>query len=499
MEAIRDQNFVPSALFESSSTPGLTITGKINQSTGRILVDASAGGVTEVDTGTGLTGGPITTTGTISLSVPLQPMATLAGNSLKVLRVNVGETAVEYATISSGLTVGTTVISSGTTTRILYDNAGVLGEYTISGSGTVVAMATSPVFTTPTLGVATATTVNKLTITTPATGSTLTIIDGKTLTVNKTISFTAADDTGVYTLPTGTKTLVATDVATLSNLQTVGTIIGGVWNGTAVSAAFGGTGHSIYSDGQLLIGKTSTGGLDQATLTAGTGISITNGGGSITIATTGSGTPTMKITTTFETAARFDVSGKSGSGATNFNTTGLYLQTGATGTSYQRVLWKIANTTNAKLFLGSPVFSTQLMMNDVNEGSGTGTTLVCIGQVTVDGTSHTLTDAHTGFKLVKTGGVISVYATQADGSTENASSALTTVTNQDFIEFIIKINSTTSIDYYWRKNGGALSSATNLTANMPTGTNTNIMQFSTTNQATAFDYNMYLAGASYER
>lgn len=50
------------------------------------------------------------------------------------------------------LGIGSTTISSGTTTRILYDNAGTLGEYTISGSGTVVAMATSPSFTTPALG-----------------------------------------------------------------------------------------------------------------------------------------------------------------------------------------------------------------------------------------------------------------------------------------------------------------------------------------------------------
>jgi hypothetical protein len=34
---------------------------------------------------------------------------------------------------------------------------------------------------------------------------------GKVFTMLKTMSFTAADDTGVYTLPTGTKTLVATD------------------------------------------------------------------------------------------------------------------------------------------------------------------------------------------------------------------------------------------------------------------------------------------------
>lgn len=58
---------------------------------------------------------------------------------------------------SGGITVGTTTIASGTTTRILYDNGGVLGEYTITGSGTVVAMSTSPVLVTPTLGVASAT------------------------------------------------------------------------------------------------------------------------------------------------------------------------------------------------------------------------------------------------------------------------------------------------------------------------------------------------------
>lgn len=51
----------------------------------------------------------------------------------------------------AGITVGTTTISSGTNTRILYNNAGVVGEYAISGTGNV-AMTTSPAFTTPDLG-----------------------------------------------------------------------------------------------------------------------------------------------------------------------------------------------------------------------------------------------------------------------------------------------------------------------------------------------------------
>lgn len=49
----------------------------------------------------------------------------------------------------SGITVGTTTITSGSNTNIEYNNSGVVGEYTITGSGTVVVMATSPTITTP--------------------------------------------------------------------------------------------------------------------------------------------------------------------------------------------------------------------------------------------------------------------------------------------------------------------------------------------------------------
>ena len=53
---------------------------------------------------------------------------------------------------AADVTVGSTTITGGTTTRVLYDNAGKLGEYTITGSGTVVAMAAGPTFTAPVLG-----------------------------------------------------------------------------------------------------------------------------------------------------------------------------------------------------------------------------------------------------------------------------------------------------------------------------------------------------------
>jgi hypothetical protein len=53
------------------------------------------------------------------------------------------------------------------------------------------------------------------------------------------------------------------------------------------STANGGTGQTSYTDGQILIGNSSGNGLTKSTLTAGTGITVTNGNGSITIAASG--------------------------------------------------------------------------------------------------------------------------------------------------------------------------------------------------------------------
>jgi hypothetical protein len=89
----------------------------------------------------------------------------------------------------------------------------------------------------------------------------------------------------------GTKVLDATSLGSAvvsSSLTSVGTIGTGVWNGTTVATGYGGTGQTTYTNGQLLIGKTD-GTLAKATLTASTGVTITNGNGTITIAATGSG------------------------------------------------------------------------------------------------------------------------------------------------------------------------------------------------------------------
>jgi hypothetical protein len=58
----------------------------------------------------------------------------------------------------------------------------------------------------------------------------------------------------------------------------------------------GGTGQTSYANGELLIGNSTGSTLTKATLTAGTGVSITNGAGSISIAATNNGTVTSVAT-----------------------------------------------------------------------------------------------------------------------------------------------------------------------------------------------------------
>lgn len=70
-----------------------------------------------------------------------------------------------------------------------------------------------------------------------------------------------------------------------SSLTSVGTLTSGTWNATTIAVNRGGTGQTTYTNGQLLIGNTTGNTLTKATLTAGQNVTITNGAGSISIAT----------------------------------------------------------------------------------------------------------------------------------------------------------------------------------------------------------------------
>lgn len=198
----------------------------------------------------------------------------------------------------------------------------------------------------------------------------------------------------------------------------------------------------------------------------------------------------------FSAATRYNVTAI-GTGAFTPGTNGVSLITGATGTSsISGDFFVDQGVDGMSLYADSPTFS--CIAQAPSPTNGTGSSFFGIGLPTVAGAGHTYTVKHAGFKILKVAGVISVYGTQADGSTENATSALTTLAVNDSVEMILVINGTTSIDYYYRKNGGAISAATNLTANMPSG-NMGTFRFSSSNNATAFTYNVSVASWSYNR
>jgi len=207
----------------------------------------------------------------------------------------------------------------------------------------------------------------------------------------------------------------------------------------------------------------------------------------------GGGIPTMKVSTAFETATRFSETATSGTAT--YDVTGLLLDT--TGTTTRAIRERLIITTSNTVTTGSPIFTTKIRIPTVGT---TGTAYVGIGAITCNGAGHTFTEAHTGFKVVMSSAVAALYATQADGTTETASAALVADMNDpgtnDFDLIVVK-NSTTSIDYYYRKNADDLSSATNLATNLPT-TSTSL-QVGVSNNSSASQQILRIYFMTYER
>jgi hypothetical protein len=94
--------------------------------------------------------------------------------------------------------------------------------------------------------------------------------------------------------------------------------------GGTLAVVNGGTGQTSYTDGQLLIGNTTGNTLTKATLTPGSGVSISNGGGSITISATGSGGTVTSVSVV-------SANGFAGTVATATTTPAITLTTTITG------------------------------------------------------------------------------------------------------------------------------------------------------------------------
>jgi len=209
-----------------------------------------------------------TTTGTLNVYGGLG----ITGNAFIGGTINVASTNASVISgisfVNGAITVGAwnaTVISPtyGGTGQNYGSSSGIL-KYTTGTASLVTAPTGTLVGTTDSQNL-TNKTYNGVTITAPATNATLTLADTTTLTTsgafNLTLTTTALTN---VTFPSGTKTLVATDVTSLSSLTTasslnsIGTITSGTWAGTVITSLYGGTGFNSYAVGDLLVASTGT-------------------------------------------------------------------------------------------------------------------------------------------------------------------------------------------------------------------------------------------------
>lgn len=147
----------------SGGTTGLSFSGSPITTSGTLTL---GGTLVVANGGTGLTA---TTVGGLLLGTSTSAFTNLPiGANTYVLTSN-GTTASWAAPSGGGLTVGTTTITSGTDTYALYNNAGVLGNRAVTGTGNSV-LSTSPTLVTPVLGTPTSVTLTNATGLPPTTG-----------------------------------------------------------------------------------------------------------------------------------------------------------------------------------------------------------------------------------------------------------------------------------------------------------------------------------------
>jgi hypothetical protein len=293
---------------------GLSIAsnGLISFASGQTFPGGSGGSVTSVNTGAGLTGGPITTSGTISIPAAGVTNAMLANPSITV---QAGSGLSGGGTVALGGTVTLTNTASGGTVTSVNTGAGLSGG-PITTSGTIsipAAGVTNTMLANPSItvqagsglsGGGTVALGGTVTLTNTASGGTVTSVNtgagltGGPITTNGTISIPAAGVTNGMLANPSITVLAGSGLSGGGTVALGGTVslasnLAGTTNGIAYfSSPANLVSTPAPADGQILIGSTGNAPV-LGTLTAGQNISITNNPGSVTISAASGSSATL--------------------------------------------------------------------------------------------------------------------------------------------------------------------------------------------------------------
>lgn len=282
-----------------------------------IFAAAGTGTSVGLNVGAGKTlavAGTLTATGTTNLTSPAvttgitTPSTTFALANTTATTVNLAgaATAVNIGAATGTATVNNTTLAAKAITAST--TLAVTGTSTLTGAVTATAGVTGPI-----------TSSNAIITGGSVTGITdLAVADG---------------GTGASTAAGALNNLLPSQTSNANKyLQTDGT--NASWDAIAVNTSDitgtlavtnGGTGQTSYTDGQLLIGNSTGNTLTKASLTAGSGVTITPGAGSIQIAFTGPGSGSVTSTSVVS------ANGFAGTVATATSTPAITLSTSVTG------------------------------------------------------------------------------------------------------------------------------------------------------------------------
>jgi hypothetical protein len=202
------------------------------------------------------------------------------GGGTGILPVTSGGTGLDTIPTDGQLLIGDTA-SSGYKLHVIDTGAGIA---ITNGAGTILITNTGVLSNIAGSGIGVSSATGNVTV---SNTGVLSAIAGSGISVSSATGNVTFANTGVLSFSGGSTGLLPS-TATTGVVSLSGTL----------GVGYGGTGQTTYTNGQLLIGNTTGNTLTKATLTAGSGVSISNGSGSITISATGSGGTVTSVTGT---------------------------------------------------------------------------------------------------------------------------------------------------------------------------------------------------------